>query len=263
MKKIAICIIMVLSIQILLGQNRTTTTEDYILQYRNIAIANEKQYGIPSSITLAQGILESGSGRSSLATEGNNHFGIKCHSTWEGKRMYKDDDKKNDCFRVYDNPEDSYTDHSLFLAKGQRYQSLFALDKTDYKSWAKGLKEAGYATNPQYPELLISIIEVYELDKVDNDDYYLLSNQPLANNNVSNDNKDNVTKPEAKQDKPKQIKDKSEKKGLIERWFGNTKWYKRRHETPQERKRRLMDEEIQKMIDQQDVQRTDFEIDFE
>ena len=110
------------------SQTKNNATEDYIIKYKDIAIEHEQLYGIPSSITLAQGIIESVSGRSSLAKEGNNHFGIKCHQNWDGKRMYKDDDKKNDCFRVYDTPEESFTDHSLFLRNGRRYQFLFELD---------------------------------------------------------------------------------------------------------------------------------------
>ena len=248
----------------LFAQVRNTVTEDYILSFRQTAIENEQDYGIPSSITLAQGIIESASGRSSLAKEGNNHFGIKCHSYWQGKRMYKDDDQKNDCFRVYDSPKESYTDHSLFLSKGKRYQSLFAIDKNDYKAWAKGLKDAGYATNPQYADLLIGVIEVYDLDKIKNDDYYLLKENRLSNNGelliVENSNKEiDVGNPSDNQKQPKTKK----KKSLIEMLFGDTKWYQRRNETAQEKKRREMDEKIQKMIDEKDVQRTDFEVEFE
>lgn len=122
--------------------------------------------GIPASITLAQGILESGNGNSSLAREANNHFGIKCTSEWKGKTILKDDDEKDDCFRVYTSPEESFRDHSAFL-KRKRYASLFELDKNDYTGWANGLKQAGYATNPRYAELLISLVERYELDKYD------------------------------------------------------------------------------------------------
>jgi hypothetical protein len=123
-------------------------------------------YGIPASITLAQGLFESGNGNSDLAKIANNHFGIKCTTDWNGKSYYKNDDKENDCFRVYNNPEDSYRDHSEFL-KRKRYAALFELDKDDYKGWAKGLKQAGYATNPKYPELLIGVIERYHLDQYD------------------------------------------------------------------------------------------------
>ena len=151
---------------IVLGQSKSNSTQDYINTYTKIAIEQEKQYGIPACITLAQGILESGSGRSRLATEANNHFGIKCHNDWKGKKIYKDDDKKNECFRVYDNAEQSYIDHSLFLVGKKRYADLFKLKITDYKGWAKGLKQAGYATNPKYPQLLIDIIELYDLANI-------------------------------------------------------------------------------------------------
>ena len=243
------------------AQQQKTVTEDYIMQFRNIALQNEKDYGVPSSITLAQGIIESGSGRSSLAKDGNNHFGIKCHQSWTGKKMYKDDDKKNDCFRVYDNAEDSYTDHSMFLKNNKRYSSLFELDKSDYKGWAKGLKSAGYATNPQYANLLIDIIELYDLDKLAQDDFYLLSSTTTV---VQKSEKPKPVKQDnTPQPQPKEEKQVKERKSLGERLFGNTAWWKRRHETEQERKRREMDEKIQKMIDEQDVQRTDFEVTFE
>jgi len=138
---------------------------DYIEKYSEIAVGKMKQHGIPASITLAQGILESGAGSSKLAQTGNNHFGIKCHE-WEGERIYHDDDKTNDCFRKYAKPEDSYEDHSQFL-KRPRYASLYELDVTDYKAWAHGLKKCGYATNPNYASLLINLIETYELHAYD------------------------------------------------------------------------------------------------
>ena len=127
-------------------------------------------YKIPASITLAQGVLESGNGVSELAKKSNNHFGIKCHKDWEGGRTYHDDDEKGECFRVYDDPKDSYVDHSNFLLR-DRYSSLFELDITDYNGWAKGLSKCGYATNPKYPELLITIIERHELFKLDTGDW--------------------------------------------------------------------------------------------
>ena len=125
------------------------------------------RYGIPASITLAQGILESGNGESRLATEGNNHFGIKCHDNWNGKTIMADDDKKGECFRKYRKIKESYRDHSLFLTENKRYSFLFELKKTNYKAWAKGLKKAGYATNPKYPTLLIDLIEKYDLSRFD------------------------------------------------------------------------------------------------
>jgi LysM repeat protein len=143
------------------------TTEEYIDMYKDVAIKKMKEYKIPASITLAQGILESGSGNSKLARKANNHFGIKCHKGWNGKTFYMDDDAKNECFRKYKNASDSYRDHSLFLTQRGRYTFLFDYEITDYDRWAHGLKKAGYATNPKYPKLLISIIERYNLDRFD------------------------------------------------------------------------------------------------
>ena len=146
---------------------RILNTEDYVNYYSKVAMDEMIQYGIPASITLAQGILESGAGRGRLAVEANNHFGIKCHD-WNGKKIYHDDDEKQECFRKYDNPEFSYRDHSLFLKNRDRYSFLFDFDKDNYKQWAKGLKKAGYATDPKYPQKLIDLIERYELYKFDN-----------------------------------------------------------------------------------------------
>ena len=144
----------------------TYTTVAYIEQFKAVAIEEMNAYGIPASITLAQGIIESGSGNSSLAKYANNHFGIKCTSDWKGKAYYKDDDQNNDCFRVYKDARESFKDHSTFL-KRKRYSFLFELDKNDYKNWALGLKTAGYATNPKYPEMLINLIEKYSLNQYD------------------------------------------------------------------------------------------------
>ena len=155
--------------QVALAQMKLSA-EDYISIYKDIAIREMKRSGIPASITLAQGILESGNGNSVLATQANNHFGIKCHG-WEGKKYYHDDDKKDECFRVYKSSEQSYFDHSEFLRTRSRYAFLFKLDINDYKGWAYGLKKAGYATNPKYPQLLISLVERYELNQYDNPDY--------------------------------------------------------------------------------------------
>jgi hypothetical protein len=146
---------------------RKMSREEYIELYKDVAINEMREYKIPASITLAQGILESGCGGSALATEANNHFGIKCHKEWTGERFYYDDDEKNECFRVYDNAAESYHDHSLFLTTRERYNQLFTLKITDYKAWAHGLKSAGYATNPQYAQLLIKIIEEQQLDRYD------------------------------------------------------------------------------------------------
>jgi hypothetical protein len=141
-------------------------TEKYIAQYAPLAKEQMKKYGVPASITLAQGILESGNGNSELAKKANNHFGIKCHNTWEGERVYFDDDEKNECFRKYPNVGDSFEDHSLFLKK-PRYEALFELKITDYKGWAEGLKKCGYATSPTYATQLIQLIEKYGLDQYD------------------------------------------------------------------------------------------------
>ena len=143
------------------------THQQYITRYKLIALQEMFEYKIPASITLAQGIFESGSGNSTLATEANNHFGIKCHSDWKGARVYHDDDEKQECFRKYDRAEDSYRDHSLFLTGKKRYAELFELKLTNYKGWAKGLKKAGYATNPKYPKRLIDLIEREHLDQFD------------------------------------------------------------------------------------------------
>ena len=135
----------------------------YIDNYSAIAKEEMVQYGIPASITLAQGILESGAGRAELSKKSNNHFGIKCHKGWEGERVYHDDDEAQECFRKYKDPKYSFRDHSLFLTQRSRYGDLFTFKKDDYKSWAKGLRKAGYATDPKYPQKLISIVEKYEL----------------------------------------------------------------------------------------------------
>ncbi len=142
------------------------TTEQYISAYKKIARKEMKQHGIPASITLAQGILESSSGNSELARKANNHFGIKCTSDWHGRSYHADDDKPNECFRRYRHAEHSFHDHSEFL-KRKRYEKLFDLDRDDYKAWAQGLKKAGYATNPKYPQLLINLIEKHELYRYD------------------------------------------------------------------------------------------------
>lgn len=143
------------------------TVEEYIMTYKDIAMEKMEIYRIPASITLAQGILESGIGNSELARKANNHFGIKCHKGWTGKTYHMDDDTKDECFRKYNDAEESYRDHSIFLTTRDRYAGLFDLDITDYKAWAGGLKKAGYATNPRYPQLLIKIIEENRLDKFD------------------------------------------------------------------------------------------------
>ena len=143
-----------------------TPQEKYIARYAAIAVSEMYRTGVPASITLAQGLLESRYGLSSLATEGNNHFGIKCHD-WKGKKMYYDDDKKGECFRVYEDADESFQDHSDFLRYRDRYKFLFEYETTDYKAWAYGLKKAGYATDPSYPQKLIKYIEDYRLFEYD------------------------------------------------------------------------------------------------
>jgi hypothetical protein len=148
------------------GAKPVATNETYIEQWQDEAVRQMQMYGIPASITLAQGILESGNGVSELAQRSNNHFGIKCHATWTGKRTYHDDDEKGECFRVYDDAKDSYEDHSHFLLR-DRYARLFELEPTDYEGWAKGLKACGYATDPSYADRLITLIEKHDLHALD------------------------------------------------------------------------------------------------
>ncbi len=149
------------------GFSAKLSTQDYVEKWKITAIEQMNAHQIPASITLAQGILESANGNSRLAVEANNHFGIKCHKSWDGARIYEDDDLKNECFRSYESAAQSYDDHSLFLTGRERYANLFKLSLTDYKGWAKGLKSAGYATNPKYAHLLIDIIEKFDLAKYD------------------------------------------------------------------------------------------------
>ena len=144
-----------------------TPQQSYIEKYSSLAVEEMYRTGVPASITLAQGLLESGNGQSRLAVKGNNHFGIKCHNTWTGAKVYHDDDRKGECFRKYDSPEESFRDHSDFLRYRDRYKFLFDLELTDYRSWAYGLKTAGYATDPKYPEKLIRLIEEYRLYEYD------------------------------------------------------------------------------------------------
>ena len=151
--------------------NNESSVEDkiniYIKKYAPAATKNMRFFKIPASITLAQGILESGYGEGTLAKNANNHFGIKCHKDWKGKSIKHDDDEKNECFRSYKNPLRSYRDHSLFLVDRDRYRSLFELNRKDYRGWALGLKAAGYATDPKYADKLISLIERFKLTRFD------------------------------------------------------------------------------------------------
>jgi len=153
-------------------QAQNLTRQEYINKYKDVAIRQMHKHKIPASIILAQACLESGDGNSTLARKANNHFGIKCHNGWKGKGFKHDDDAKGECFRRYNDPVDSFTDHSYFLISGDRYNSLFDLPINDYKAWAHGLKAAGYATNPKYAKLLIEIIEEYKLYKYDTGEAY-------------------------------------------------------------------------------------------
>ncbi len=163
MKKLAIFFLLLSSARTLLAQK--DRTEAYINTYKELAIAEMIRTGVPAAITLAQGVLESQSGESDLAKGSNNHFGIKCKPEWTGGRMYHDDDLKGECFRVYPTVEESYRDHSDFLKNRPYYTALFKLDPADYEAWAKGLKKAGYATNPKYPQQLLKVINDYNLQQ--------------------------------------------------------------------------------------------------
>ncbi|MFD0795518.1 glucosaminidase domain-containing protein [Mucilaginibacter litoreus] len=149
-----------------IAAHKDLSSLEYIELYKNVAIQEMNTYGIPASITLAQGLFESGSGNSELAKVANNHFGIKCGFNWAGESYYKNDDNENDCFRVYNSAEESFRDHSEFLKK-KNYARLFELDRNDFTGWAYGLKACGYATNPKYPQLLLNIINKYQLDQYD------------------------------------------------------------------------------------------------
>lgn len=149
------------------AQKRNARYVEYISKYSGLAVEQMRLHKVPASITLSQGLLESGAGYSELARKSNNHFGIKCGRSWRGRTVKHDDDARNECFRAYSNPRDSYEDHSEFLRKGARYAFLFNLNITDYKGWARGLKKAGYATDPSYANRLITIIEDYDLYKYD------------------------------------------------------------------------------------------------
>ena len=186
----------------LLSQITDNETLNYIKKYKAIAIKEMRDYKIPASITLAQGILESNSGRSELAVNARNHFGIKCHKEWGGDTYLYDDDEKDECFRVYSDPEESFRDHSLFLTTRDRYSILFDLNIKDYEAWAKGLKVAGYATDKSYPTRLVDLINRYELYKydqialgelVDEDDLVVVSTVTSINTNNTSNSNDNAT----------------------------------------------------------------------
>src|SRR6187455_3374900 len=167
---------------------------EYVLKFKDIAIEEMKRTGVPAAITLAQGIHETSAGQSELVIKSNNHFGIKCKSEWAGPSVSHDDDARGECFRKYSSPYDSYRDHSDFLASRSHYASLFKLDPTDYEAWAKGLKKAGYATNPKYPQILIKLINDYNLQ-----DYTLIAMGSKPDNSkevwASNSNKQEENAP--------------------------------------------------------------------
>ena len=167
MKKLITIVLCMVCCFALQAQTRSRQYEEYIKKYRDLAVEEMKRYHIPASITLAQGLLESGAGQSELARKSNNHFGIKCGGDWRGNTVSHDDDARGECFRAYKHPKESYEDHSKFLVNRPRYASLFKLQITDYKGWARGLKQAGYATNPRYADQLIGIIELYGLHQYD------------------------------------------------------------------------------------------------
>jgi flagellum-specific peptidoglycan hydrolase FlgJ len=181
--------------EVIISTSKTMVTNEvikaYISQFKGIAIGNMKSFGIPASIILAQGILESGAGVGDLAISANNHFGIKCHEGWTGESVRHDDDSDQECFRKYNNPSESFKDHAIFLTGRSRYSKLFELPKGDYKAWAKGLRTAGYATDPKYPDKLISYIERYNLHQYDNQvlDVDYVSNEKQLAEKLSTENR--------------------------------------------------------------------------
>lgn len=185
--------------EVIESTSKTVVTSDlingYIFHYKDIAMSNMRNFGIPASIILAQGILESGAGLGKLAATANNHFGIKCYTDWTGETTLHDDDVSQECFRKYNNPDESYQDHASIVSKRARYASLFNLPKGDYKAWAKGLKAAGYATDPKYPDKLINYIERFHLDQYDNvvlGKDFVLDKSQNANPKVVNSEKINL-----------------------------------------------------------------------
>lgn len=166
MRKTGLLLLVLCSNVLVFANNKQLTQKEYVEAWSSVAVSNMIKHKIPASITLAQGILESGFGNSVLAMKANNHFGIKCHD-WAGEKFYMDDDAKDECFRKYAVASESFQDHSTFLTSRSRYASLFSLDQKDYKGWANGLKDAGYATNPKYPTLLIDLIEKLNLNNYD------------------------------------------------------------------------------------------------
>lgn len=194
-KRLFTVIILCLAVLSAAAQGIVKVQEDYVRKYAPLAVSEMYRTGVPASITLAQGLLESNAGLSRLAKQGNNHFGIKCHN-WTGKKIYHDDDKRGECFRAYDNVAESFRDHSDFLRYQDRYKSLFNNDVTDYRAWAYGLKRAGYATDPAYPSKLINNIERFGLSKYDR--MTLAEAAKLADNKEVASNAKEVSAPEEK-----------------------------------------------------------------
>ncbi|MBR0320946.1 MAG: glucosaminidase domain-containing protein [Bacteroidales bacterium] len=197
-----------------------TPQQRYIDKYADLAVEEMRRSGVPASITLAQGLLESRYGQSDLAVKGNNHFGIKCHSNWNGAKMRVDDDKEKECFRKYRTVEQSYRDHSDFLRYRDRYKFLFDLDPKDYKGWAYGLKKAGYATDPAYPKKLINLIEEYELYKYDRGRKYKnskVAKEPAPEVEATKPAKEEVKEPEVAAKEVKPAKAKKEKKQRVKK----------------------------------------------
>ena len=179
------------SVELFSAVDEKTSRQQYIDTWKNEAIYQMVVHKIPASITLAQGILESGDGNSRLAKEGNNHFGIKCHNDWKGKTIHEDDETAGECFRRYNDARDSYEDHSAFLQR-KRYESLFKLDTDDYKGWAKGLKQCGYATNPKYPDLLIGIVEEFKLHQYDETGMEYIRKNKIPSRSASDGNEKEI-----------------------------------------------------------------------
>ncbi|PLX04483.1 MAG: glycoside hydrolase [Marinilabiliales bacterium] len=198
MNKYLIIALIIIQSPIIFAQTKINR-EEYIMKYKELAIKEMHRSGIPASITLAQGLLESNNGNSKLAIKANNHFGIKCHSSWTGKKFHQDDDAKNECFRKYKSVYDSYKDHTDFLVNAKRYAFLFDLEPTDYEAWAKGLRKAGYATNPKYPQLLIKIIEDNQLYIYDKDNK-VVNNSSIKNNHNKSHNNSTQKNPKKKED---------------------------------------------------------------
>lgn len=171
--------------------NTNNEVRSYIKTYAPIAQDEMREFGIPASITLAQGILESGAGKSTLARKSNNHFGIKCHTGWDGRTVLHDDDAKDECFRVYNSPRESYRDHSLFLTRRNRYSFLFNYRPRDYKAWAKGLKKAGYATDRKYARRLVAYIKAYDLKSYDKVRFRKKKREALVYNYPQKQNRSN------------------------------------------------------------------------